>query len=380
MKLQNKRRVKYIASFSFIVVGAIIVAFAGNISAQTYPSGMVSYWKFDGSLTDELGIYNGTMGYYGSYAEGIINQGLHGAMGCSNPFAAKVDNFPNLDSFTIEAWIKPSCPPNSWQGSLTISKHHDMGSYNGVGYVLFTVPSPYGSSNYKFALQTFDMVNGQSIGQGMSSPLTYPCGSWSYVVLSRDRGNEFNLFVNGEEVASVLDNVVGSLANNEPLVFHGFTSGGCGWGMSAITMDEVAIYDRVLSEAEIQQHYQNGLKGLGYEIVVIPIPVLIDIKPGSFPNSINLKSKGNVPVAILSDSTFDATTVDRSTVLFADISPLSIGETPEDVNGDGLLDMVLHFKTQDLLNLQSGDTEACLAGKTLGGQEFKGCESIRIVK
>jgi hypothetical protein len=107
--------------------------------------------------------------------------------------------------------------------------------------------------------------------------------------------------------------------------------------------------------------------------------VAIDIKPGGFPNSINLKSKGNVPVAILSSPTFDAATFDRGTVVFAGAPALSIGGSPEDVNGDGLLDLVLHFSTQSL-NLMSGDTEACLTGKTLSGQEFKGCDSVNIVK
>jgi N-acetylneuraminic acid mutarotase len=110
-----------------------------------------------------------------------------------------------------------------------------------------------------------------------------------------------------------------------------------------------------------------------------PISVTIDIKPGSFPNSINLKSKGNVPVAILSSSTFDATTVDQSTVIFAGASPLPIGKSPEDVNDDGLLDIVLHFRTQDL-NLQPSDTEAYLSGNTFTGQEFGGSDSVRIVK
>jgi hypothetical protein len=106
--------------------------------------------------------------------------------------------------------------------------------------------------------------------------------------------------------------------------------------------------------------------------------VEIDIKPGSFPNSINLKSKGNVPVAIFSGPTFDATTVDRSTVTFAGASPLLIGESPEDINGDGLLDIVLHFNIQDL-NLQPGDTEASLTGRTFDGQEFEAWDSVRII-
>ncbi|MFO0793523.1 MAG: PQQ-binding-like beta-propeller repeat protein [Candidatus Brocadiaceae bacterium] len=111
----------------------------------------------------------------------------------------------------------------------------------------------------------------------------------------------------------------------------------------------------------------------------VVVTLTIDVKPGSFLNPINLKSKGNVPVAILSSPTFDATTVDRNTVVFAGASPLPIGKSPEDVNGDGLLDVVLHFKTQDL-NLQPGDTEACLSGKTLDGQDIEGCDSVRIIK
>ena len=45
--------------------------------------------------------------------------------------------------------------------------------------------------------------------------------------------------------------------------------------------------------------------------------VTVDIKPGTFPNSINLGSNGVVPVAILSTDTFDATTVDPRSVTLA---------------------------------------------------------------
>jgi len=116
--------------------------------------------------------------------------------------------------------------------------------------------------------------------------------------------------------------------------------------------------------------FASGLSPSGMAMIpeVPPVPVTIDIKPG------------NVPVAILSSATFDATTVDRSTVEFAGAPPLpnycsQLGEIPEDVDGDGLLDIVFYFKTSDL-NLPPDDTEACLTGRTFSGQEFKGCESI----
>src|SRR2546425_9110196 len=46
------------------------------------------------------------------------------------------------------------------------------------------------------------------------------------------------------------------------------------------------------------------------------IEVTIDIKPGEDPPSINPKSRGKIPVAILSSSAFDATTqVDRTSLV-----------------------------------------------------------------
>jgi len=243
---------------AFIV--SILAAGVSAIDVDDCPDGMVSYWEFDNSLVDVLGNYDATMGYYGSYVDGFINQGLYGRRGCSNPYAAKVDDFPNLDSFTLESWIKPSC--SSWQGSLTLTKWN--GGYGGMGFMFFTNPTPYGSSNYKFIMHIKrDADNSLSV----TSPSTYACNNWYHVVALRDRGNVLSLFVNGEEVASAEDNV-GSIANEYPLVFHGYVSGGCGWGMSAITMDEVAIYDRILSEDEIQQHYQNGLDGMGYCVIL----------------------------------------------------------------------------------------------------------------
>ena len=109
------------------------------------------------------------------------------------------------------------------------------------------------------------------------------------------------------------------------------------------------------------------------------LSVDIDIKPGSFPNSINRRSRGNVPVALLSSEAFDSTLVNPTTVMFAGASPLNIGQGTEDVNLDGRPDVVFHFGTQSLV-LPNGTEEACMTGSTFDGQEFKGCDSVRLVK
>lgn len=114
------------------------------------------------------------------------------------------------------------------------------------------------------------------------------------------------------------------------------------------------------------------------------IPILIDIKPGSDPNSINLTSKGSIPVAIFSTDTFDAATVDPLTVSLAGAEVRLRGRgTPmsafEDVDGDGLLDLVLHVETEGL-ELTGTDVQAALSGLTFDGLEIRGVDTVRIVR
>ncbi len=109
------------------------------------------------------------------------------------------------------------------------------------------------------------------------------------------------------------------------------------------------------------------------------IEVEIDIKPGSCPNPLNLKSRGVLPVAVLGTQEFDVTTIDPQTILLGregieqGIAPIRYSyqdvATPfegelcgcHDRNGDGYLDLTLKFETQELieqleLNEVAGET------------------------
>ncbi|MBE0430126.1 MAG: hypothetical protein IBX61_09710 [Thermoleophilia bacterium] len=102
----------------------------------------------------------------------------------------------------------------------------------------------------------------------------------------------------------------------------------------------------------------------------------INIKPGSCPNSINLDSSGRVAVAVYSFDDFDAQDIIAGTVLFAGAAPVKWG--PEDVDGDGRLDMVYHFERENL-ELQPGDNRACLSAQLSDGGSFRSCDMVRLL-
>jgi hypothetical protein len=106
------------------------------------------------------------------------------------------------------------------------------------------------------------------------------------------------------------------------------------------------------------------------------IEVQIDIKPGNEQNNINLKSKGIVPVAVLTTDDFDAAMVDPATVEFAGAAP--VRWKLADVDDDGDDDMMFHFRTQDL-NLDQDSTEATLTAQINDGTIVSGTDEVRIV-
>jgi hypothetical protein len=121
-------------------------------------------------------------------------------------------------------------------------------------------------------------------------------------------------------------------------------------------------------------------------VTVNPGTILIDIKPGSSTNSINLGSYGVVPVAILSTLAFDAATLDPDMIFLEGTSVAIRGKGnksmshAEDVNGDGIADLVVQFDTENLdpdAFLQDG--MATVTVETDGQVRYQGEDSIVIV-
>jgi hypothetical protein len=143
--------------------------------------------------------------------------------------------------------------------------------------------------------------------------------------------------------------------------------------------------------------WSNGVD-LDNLIFNIPPNVSIDIKPGSCPNPLNIKSKGVLPVAILGTEDFDVTTIDPASVSLEGVAPIRWAiedvATPyeEDLEGcddcyelvgDGYDDLTLKFESQEvvtalgevedgdcLLLELTGNLQDEFGGNPIGGEDF----------
>jgi hypothetical protein len=109
------------------------------------------------------------------------------------------------------------------------------------------------------------------------------------------------------------------------------------------------------------------------------IKVLIDVKPGDNPTSIEGDRGGLLPVAILSTREFDAATVDPSTIRIGPTGTEAeaFRSMLEDVDRDGRTDRLVLVRVQDL-KVTCEDKVIRLTGKTTAGVAIEGSEAVRI--
>jgi astacin len=128
--------------------------------------------------------------------------------------------------------------------------------------------------------------------------------------------------------------------------------------------------------------------GTGSDDMTLTVPYIaidIDIMPGTDLNPVNLKKRGNLPVAILGSTDLDVTDLDPSSLTLGDESDpdTSIGQKNngsyeaylEDVNGDGLMDLVVMFPVEDLVD--GGDLTELSTELVLRGFLADACTNVR---
>ena len=279
-------------------------------------------------------------------------------------------------TLTIEAWIQPG---------KTGARQSIVSKWDGGGDASYSLELTSGN---KFL---FYLHNGTTT-QSITGTTGVIIGTWYHVAGTYD-GFIARLYVNGNLEAGPTTLVAPMTSSSVPLRI-GASGKSSPYPICCAfkgLVDEVRIWDIALTGFQLE-----------------PVPVAMDIKPGSCPNPLNVKSQGVLPVAILGTEDFDVTQVDPATVKLEDVAPLrwaieDVATPSEECNTlgpDGYLDLTLKFDTKEMLgklnlstsdlvdeseivlsDLEDGDCPTLtLTGYLYDGTPIRGEDTVLIIK
>ena len=221
-------------------------------------SGLVGEWSFNGD--DMNWVTNKALDRSGQGNDGTLTN----MSTTTSPVAGKIgqallfdgvndqinagagSSLGNLGPLTFSAWIKPRSMGGGSSGAI-------MGK-TGTGYVIFQLANTNGLGFGK----NYDTANDL---EAYSNDNAVTMGIWQHVVATWDGtavATNVHFYVNGVETSYQFPNdATGNRVSDvgKPLVVGSFYNGNSPFDGA---LDEVRVYNRVLTQAEITQLYQSG--------------------------------------------------------------------------------------------------------------------------
>ncbi len=207
----------------------VVTGVFGNTTSCA-PANLVAYWAADLSAKDVVGSYEGVLEGGATFADGKAGQAFSfDGMNDQVTFTS----FPAADNFTIEAWV----------------------------YYVGTNDSPWATiyADGDHGLFLLDRrVNWYEFGNQFVGDIAIPAQEWHHIAITYDSNTStFTGYVDGE--ADGTSTFAGSaLPPGLPYVSIG---GHDGWDVLDGKVDELSVYDGVLTGHEIYALYQQGCSG-----------------------------------------------------------------------------------------------------------------------
>jgi autotransporter-associated beta strand protein len=227
------------------------------------PSGITAWWPFDeatGTVANDIAFFNNQGAYMGgpTPAAGMVSNALcfdginDFVLVADHPeinFAGSCTGGANVESFTIDAWIRANA--NVSYTEVLLDKRVNPNT-TPQGYHLYLYQGHLG----------FQLGDGTSYFNHNSATPDLRDGQWHFIAVTVQRcsanGDIVTLYVDGAPVYSGPDYVTGDFNNSANLLIGRHASGG---GFFSGCLDELEFFKRVLTAQEVQAIFRVGSAG-----------------------------------------------------------------------------------------------------------------------
>ncbi|NVN91051.1 MAG: IPT/TIG domain-containing protein [Desulfuromonadales bacterium] len=267
-----------VADIAVITVSTPGGASAAGSSCQFRYTGLVSWWKGEGNALDAVSALNGTVSLYAGYYPGKIGQAF-GFSGNPAVYVTVPDN-PKLNlgihEFSLAVWVKAT-DTGTWKRIITKR------------------PASGASAWYSLGVSGNKAIFEISAGVSITSSIPVADDTWHHIAVTRDpaggSSRKYRLYIDGVEDVTRDDSGL-NLDNSGPLEIAKWANEAPGGVIFYGYIDEVQLYNRALTAAEVLDNY-HAVPGVSWPLIVTKTgsgTVTTNVSPGTLSWSDNTGS------------------------------------------------------------------------------------------
>jgi len=227
----------------------------GLAACSSAPSGLVSWWRGEGTADDSQGSNHGTLYGGASFAVGKVEQAF--TFDGLDDFVEIVENTLDLnDDFTIETWVRPEQLTNDFGTPVPIVSKYDFSNQG------------WGNASYEVSLRgdgsvQFGVTCGQTDMFLVTDNSVVSVDTFAHIaaVYRRTPVTSLEIYVNGVSQPGTTHGSCSSINQNDVPFRIGMRRDSASTAFFRGQIDEVSVYSHALSASEIQGIFNAGSAG-----------------------------------------------------------------------------------------------------------------------